>query len=125
MLKMPDTKAKFFSVTHSTKIQGVHYIPSVCYPLTAGLQAVVEEMAAKDMAKVYPERVRFVTGVPYPVKKPDTGIAAPQPPVLSAPEVQAGAVVKPDGATPFAASEKPGRKSGRGAFTTQTNREFD
>jgi hypothetical protein len=121
MLKMPDTKGKFFSVAHSTRIQGVHYTPSVCYPLSAGLQAAVEEMAAGGMARIYPERVRFVTGVPYPVKKPEA--AVPRPSSVPAPEVKTGArsAVK----TTPAVTEKPGRKYGKSAFTSQTNREFD
>jgi hypothetical protein len=121
MLKMPDTKVRYFSVTHSTKIQGVRYTPSVCYPLSPGLQAAVEEMAACGMARIYADKVRFVTGAAYPVKKPETGTAAPQP--ASAPEARAGvqtAVKKSP-----AAAEKPGRKSGRGAYTAQTGREFD
>jgi hypothetical protein len=79
MLKMPDTRGKYFSVKHGMTIQGARYTPSVCYPLSSGLQAVIEELAAKDMARIYPEKVRFVTGVPYPVKKPEAGKAAPQP----------------------------------------------
>jgi hypothetical protein len=123
MIKMPDTKSKFFSVKYSTKIQGELYIPSVCYPLSQGLQAVIEEMAAKDLARVYPEKVRFVTGVPYPVKKPETGTAAPRPSSVSTPETKAG--VKPVAEKSLSAAEKPGRKSGRSAYTAQTGREFN
>jgi hypothetical protein len=119
MIKMPDTKGKFFSVKYSTRIQGVLYIPSVCYPLSTGLQAVIEEMAAKDMAKIYTEKVRFVTGVPYPVKKPETGDAPPRPSSVSTPGIKAGKKAQ-------AAPEKPqGRKSGRNAYAAQVNREFD
>jgi hypothetical protein len=118
MLKMPDTKSKYFSVKYSTRIQGAHYAPSVCYPLPTGLQVVIEEMAAKGMARIYAEKVRFVTGVPYPVKKPETGaLASPSAP---APEATAGGVKNP-----AAVPEKPGRKSGKGAFTARANREFD
>jgi hypothetical protein len=123
MLKMPDTKARFFSVKHSTKIQGVYYTPSVCYPLPQGLQAVIEEMAAKDMARIYPEKVRFVTGVPYPVKKSETGAAAS--PSSSVSTLEANTTVKPAVKELPAAVEKPGRKSGRSAFTSQKGREFD
>jgi hypothetical protein len=126
MLKMPGTKAKFFSVKHSTKIQGTHYIPSVCYPLLPGLQAVIEEMAAKDMARIYPEKVRFVTGVPYPVKKPETGTAASRPSSVSTPDIKAGDAVKQAVKKTQAAPEKQqGRKSGRNTYTSQVNREFD
>jgi hypothetical protein len=117
MLKMPDTKSRFFSVRHGTKIQGVLYTPSVCYPLSAGLQAVVEEMAAKDMARIYPEKVRFVTGIPYPVKKPETGRDAPRSSSASAPDTKTSEIP--------AVSERSGRKSGRRASTTQVNRAFD
>jgi hypothetical protein len=118
MLKMPDTRGKYFSVKHSTKIQGAHYIPSVCYPLSLGLQAVVEKMAAEDTAKIYTEKVRFVTGVPYPARKPETSVAAQ--------EEKAGTAVRPAAAKPpAAAAGKPGRKSGRSAYMPQTGREFD
>jgi hypothetical protein len=109
MVKMPDTRGKYFSVKNSTKIQGVRYTPSVCYPLSSGLQAVVEEMAAKDMAKIHTGKVRFVTGVPYPVEKAETGAAAPK--TITG----AGA----DTRKVSAEAAKPGRKSGRSAYTPQ------
>jgi hypothetical protein len=126
VIKMPDTKVKFFSVKYSTKIQGVHYIPSVCYPLSAGLQAAVEEMAAGDMARIYPEKVRFVTGIPYPVKKPETGTAASRPSSVSAPDIKAGDAVKQAVKnTPAVPEKQRGRKSGRNAYTSRVSREFD
>jgi hypothetical protein len=125
MLKMPDTKGKYFSVKHSTKIQGAHYIPSVCYPLSSGLQTVIEEMAAKDMARIYPEKVRFVTGVPYPVKKPETGAAAPQSSSVSVPKPKTGSTMQPDAKNGPGGSDKPVRKHGRSAFTSQKDREFN
>jgi hypothetical protein len=94
MLKMPDTTARYFSVKHSTRIQGGYYIPSVCYPLSQGLQAVVEEMAAKDLAKTYPEKVRFVTGVAYPVKKPETDVGGFRPSSASLPKTEVDSAVK-------------------------------
>jgi hypothetical protein len=95
MLKMPDTKTKYFSVKYSTKIQGVHYTPSVCYPLPQDLRAAIEEMAARDMAKMYPEKVRFVTGVAYPVKKPETGVGGFRPSSVSLPKTEVDSAVKP------------------------------
>jgi hypothetical protein len=122
---MPDTRGKYFSVKYSTRIQGAHYIPSVCYPLSSGLQAVIEEMAAKDMARIYPEKVRFVTGVPYPVKKPETGASALRPSAVSAPQAEAGNPAAPAAGRIPGGLEKQGRKSGRSAFTSQRGREFD
>jgi hypothetical protein len=90
MLKTPDTRSRYFSVKHSTNIQGARYIPSVCYPLSQGLRAAVEAMAAKDLAKIYPEKVRFVTGVAYPVKKPETGVGALRPSSASTLEAEVG-----------------------------------
>jgi hypothetical protein len=123
MIKMPDTKSKFFSVRYSVTIQGTRYVPSVCYPLTSSLQAAVEEMAAKDMAKVYLEKVRFVTGVPYPAGKHETGAARAS--SVPAPEVKADSAVKQTGKKLPAAPEKPGRKSRRSAYASQAGREFD
>jgi hypothetical protein len=108
MLKMPETKAKFFSVKYSVAIQGVRYIPSICYPLPQGLSSVIEELASKDMAKIYAEEVRFVTGVPYPVRKPEA--------------VRTSSVPTPKSQ---AAAKKPGRRAGKGALAAQANREFD
>jgi hypothetical protein len=125
MLEVPDTKVRFFSVKHSTRVQGALYIPSVCYPLSQGLQPVVEEMAARDMARLYPEKVRFVTGIPYPVKKPETSAAALQPSSVSAPGAKPGGMVKQDAGKSPVVPEKPGRRSGRSAYTSRTNREFD
>jgi hypothetical protein len=93
MIKMPDRKSRYFSVKHGTRIQGVHYTPSVCYLLPSSLQAAVEEMAAKDMARIYTEKVRFVTGVPYPVNKPEAGPAT-QRSSASAEKTRPKAVVK-------------------------------
>jgi hypothetical protein len=117
MLNMPDTRGKYFSVKHSTKIQGVNHIPSVCYPLPSSLQATIEAMAAKGLARIYTEKVRFVTGVPYPVKKPET--PATQTSFVSAPEVKFDTTEKP------AVPERPGRRSGRGAVAPQGRREFE
>jgi hypothetical protein len=125
MLKMPDTKGKYFSVKYSTKIQGTLYIPSVCYPLPFGLQGAVEEMEKEGMAKIYTEKVRFVTGVPYPVRKPVTAAAAPHPSSASVPEAKAGDELKQTVKQPSASPDKPGRKSGRNGYTAQVNREFD
>jgi hypothetical protein len=126
MIKMPDTKGKFFSVKYSTKIQGALYIPSVCYPLSTGLQTVIEEMAAKDMARIYTEKVRFVTGIPYPVKKPETGTAALRSSFASTSGTKAGdAVKRAVKNTPAVPEKPPGRKSGRNTYTSQVNREFD
>jgi hypothetical protein len=126
MIKMPDTKSRFFSVKHSTRIQGALYIPSVCYPLSTGLQTVIEEMAAKDMARIYTEKVRFVTGIPYPVKKRETGAAVPRPSSVSTPDVKDGDAVKQTVKKTRTAPEKQqGRKSRRSAYTSRVDREFD
>jgi hypothetical protein len=126
MIKMPNTKSRFFSVKYSTRIQGALYIPSVCYPLSTGLQTIIEEMAAKDMARIHTEKVRFVTGIPYPVKKPETGAAASRPSSVSTPDIKSSDAVKQAVKKTQAASEKPqGRKSGRNTYTPQVNREFD
>jgi hypothetical protein len=125
MMKMPDTLLRYFSVKHSTKIQGVRYVPSVCYPLPSGLQPVIEEMAAHDMARIYPEKVRFVTGVPYPVKKPETGAAALPFSSATAREAKAGSTVQSAAPRLSTAGEKPGRKSGRSGYVVKTDREFD
>jgi hypothetical protein len=123
MLKMPDAKMKYFSVKHSTKIQGVRYTPSVCYPLAQDLRAVIEKMASEDTARIYPEKVRFVTGAPYPVKKPET--RAPQPSSAPAAGVKTAAAGKPAAPITSAALGKLGRKPGKNAGAPPPDREFD
>jgi hypothetical protein len=126
MIKMPDTKGKYFSVKYRTKIQGVHYTPSVCYPLPLGLQTVIEEMTVKDMAKIYMEKVRFVTGVPYPVKKLEIDTAGPRPSSVSTPDIKTDEAVRQVAKKTSAVSPaRPGRKSVRSGYITQANREFD
>jgi hypothetical protein len=123
MLKMPDTKARYFSVKHSTKIQGTRYTPSVCYPLSSGLQGVIEEMAAKGLAMIYPEKVRFVTGAPYPAKKPGTGASVLRPSSASMQGMKGAA--KPSAQAPAVATDRQSRKSGRSAYAAQSGREFE
>jgi hypothetical protein len=125
MLKMPETQGKFFSVSQGIAIQGAKFHPAICYPLTPLLQPVVERMARDGTAKVYTERVRFVSGVAYPVKKPEAPAAVPQRSSVSLPG-KAGDAIKQTAKKPLILPEKQrGRKSGRNAYTPQANREFD
>lgn len=94
----------FFSVRYNCVINGQSFRPAVCYRLTGGLQKVVEEMREKDMARIYPAEVRFVSGVAYPVRKapsmletrvssgpaPSTGISAPSAPAASSTGLKGG-----------------------------------
>jgi hypothetical protein len=118
MTKMTDTKGRYFSVKYSMKIQGVRYIPAVCYPLPPFLQDVVADMAAKDMATVYTEKMRFVTGVPYPVRKPEAAVLT-QPSSVSAPKVSALT-----GKTPATTEGRHGKRTGKIASPVQVNRDF-
>jgi hypothetical protein len=70
----------FFSVVNPVKIGGVLYRPAVCYAVPGSLEDTIADLAAKGLVKIYPQEMRFVTGVAYPVKK-----EAPQ----AAPQVQA------------------------------------
>jgi hypothetical protein len=71
MIHTPDMKPKFFSLTHSVYIDGARYLPTVCYKLSESLYETVKGLEAKGLARTYTEEVRFVTGVAYPVKKPE------------------------------------------------------
>jgi hypothetical protein len=73
----------FFSVADPVKIGGTLYRPSVCYPIPGSLEQAVAELAAKGRARIYQEEVRFVTGVAYPVKKPEVKAPARVPSVPS------------------------------------------
>jgi hypothetical protein len=91
MVNMPDSKGNFFSVRYATTIRGVRYIPSVCYKLTRDLQQAVADMAKGEnpLARIYPEEMRFITGVAYPVKKPEAASR------LSSVSAQAASAGKP------------------------------
>ena len=116
MIKTPETKGRFFSVKFGTVICGVRYVPSVCYRLTSGLQQAVEEMAKGDnpLARIYPEEVRFVSGVVCPVKKPETAKAPPQSSSVPADSVERKKPVK-----------SGTKRTGGSGFTRQAGREFD
>ena len=102
MLTMPDTRGKFFSVPREVTIQGAKFRPAICYPLTSALRSVVEGMAEKGAAKIYAEKVRFISGAAYPVKKAE------------APAVSAAAGEKaPAGKRLSVSSGKAGKKAGR------------
>jgi hypothetical protein len=116
MISIPDNKGRFFSVKFTTTIHGAKYTPAICYKLTSDVQRVVEEMAKGEnpLARIYPEEVRFVTGVAYPVKKPGDGKAALRSSSASAPQRGSVPVSKPS-------SKKPGKR----ISIQSSNREFD
>ena len=58
--------AKYFSVKHAVKILGARYIPAVCYRLDDVLEPTINGLVVKGEARVYPDKVRFVNGVPLP-----------------------------------------------------------
>jgi hypothetical protein len=70
-------KYSFFSVKHSMKIDGVPHRPAMCYPIRGtAVERAVLDLIAKGEAKGYAEEVRFITGVPYPIKKPEPASGA-------------------------------------------------
>jgi hypothetical protein len=109
MLKIPDTRGKFFSVSRGVAIQGARFNPSICYPLTPLVLPAVERMASEGTAHIYTEKVRFVSGAALPVKKPETGAARSAP----VPDAKAAGTEKPSGKKTSAALGKLGRRSGR------------
>ena len=117
---MPEARYKFFSVKHTTRLGAERYIPAVCYKIPYSLQKTIDGMVAQGLARVYAEEVRFITGVPYPVKKP-AAEAAVQLSSVSVPKAEEKDV-------PARSSVKhgrTGRKSRKGGFTQQTAREFE
>jgi 2-hydroxychromene-2-carboxylate isomerase len=70
-------KYTFFSVRNTVKMDGVPYRPSMCYPIRgAAMERAVMDLIAKGEARGFSEEVRFITGVPYPVKKPEAAAPA-------------------------------------------------
>jgi hypothetical protein len=120
-MALSEMKGRFFAVKFSTTIHGVRYIPSVCYPLSTGLYSTIEEMATKGMAKIFIEKVRFVTGVPYPVGSADVSSS------VSAPQVRTEPVHKQPSPklTGSSSTGKSTRRTGKNAFTSQTHKEYE
>lgn len=52
----------FFSVRKSVSIGGRMFIPCVCYECGKLYEKPVQELVAKDMAVIWPERVFFQNG---------------------------------------------------------------
>jgi hypothetical protein len=105
---------KFFSVRYNCVISGQSFRPAVCYRLTGDLQKVVEEMREKELARIYPSEMRFVSGVAYPVKKPSvTAVEVPQSHGVSVPAA-------------FVTGQK-GKAGGsrKGSYTQQDKRDFE
>jgi hypothetical protein len=83
----------FFSVKRNMTIDGVPYRPAMCYPITSlAMERAVLDLIAKGEARGFAEEVRFVTGVPYPVKKT-------APPAPAAAKVQGKKLTVPSSAS--------------------------
>lgn len=70
-------EALYFSVTYSVTIGGARCVPQVCYKLGDDIRTTVEQMVEKNLAKIYPHEVRFISGSAVPVGKPERKSAAP------------------------------------------------
>jgi hypothetical protein len=114
MISTAANKGQYFSVKYNCTIDNQAFRPAVCYRLTGSLQKTIEEMAAKDLAKFYPEEVCFVSGAAYPVKR--SGVIQVKDPVPNDPVPQVAAP----------AAAKPGKGSGsrKGNYTQQGKRDF-
>jgi len=78
------TTIAYFSVTYSAVIGQIRCIPQVCYVLGADIRATVEKMARDGLARIYDEEVRFISGEPVAIKKPERKptSSAPKLPVI-------------------------------------------
>ena len=66
---MADNENKYFSTKFTVKMLGARYIPSVCYPIDDLIRPTIEALAEKGEVRLYPEKVRFVSGKAIPIKK--------------------------------------------------------
>jgi len=89
-----EVKERWFSVVHTVDFGLRRCVPLVCYRLTDDVRLTVEQMVKDDLARIYPEEVRFISGTAVPVKKPVRAVGKVE-------------------ALPKASSEKP-RGVGRG-----------
>jgi hypothetical protein len=62
-------KVGYFSVTYGVTIDGVQYTPQVCYRLADDIREVVDGLVKKNLAVIYDEEVRFISGVAVPIRK--------------------------------------------------------
>jgi len=72
---------QYFSTKYTVRMNGMRYIPTVCYKLDETIAPTIAKLVEVGEAKMYPEKVRFVNGVPLPIKKP----VAIQPEVVQPP----------------------------------------
>lgn len=54
---------EFFSVKQGILVGRTQYRPSICYPLNLEMRKSIYDLAADGKATVYPNAVRFVSGV--------------------------------------------------------------
>jgi hypothetical protein len=104
-MKIEYPKQRFFSVKHTLVIEGIRFIPSVCYPLTGNLQNVILEAETKGLTRTYTEKMRFVSGVAYPVQKKEAATVSSS---VSTPPKGDGGLGK-KGGKPIDAEQKSGR----------------
>ena len=69
--------AKYFSVKYTTTMLGTRYIPSVCYKMDTILEETIKQLAKRGDARIYDQKVRFVSGVAIPVAKERLFSSAP------------------------------------------------
>jgi hypothetical protein len=70
MLFGQENKAVYFSVTYTASIGMMRCVPQVCYKMSEDIRATVEDMEEKGLARIFQEEMRFISGVPMPIKKP-------------------------------------------------------
>jgi len=63
--------AQYFSTKYTVVMNGVKYIPAVCYKLDETIAPTIAKLVEAGEAKTYAEKVRFVNGAPLPAKKPE------------------------------------------------------
>jgi hypothetical protein len=113
--------ANFFSVSTFCTILGKQCRPGICYRMSEDIRASVEGLVAKNLAVIYDEEVRIVTGRAIPVRKktaqPDTVAAPVAQPAVAAPAkpVRQAATVNPVPA-PKASPKKTGKRGARREF---------
>ena len=66
---MAGSENKYFSTKFTVKMLGARYIPSGCYPIDDLIRPTIESLAEKGEVRLYPEKVRFVSGKAIPMKK--------------------------------------------------------
>jgi hypothetical protein len=91
---------KYFSLKNSCLINGERFSNGIAYPLKSSLERAVTDLVEKGEARMFDGPVRFVSGVPVPLRKQDAPAPAPVVPVAASEPLRTAAYAASDKVVP-------------------------